>query len=779
MAEDSKPTPRKEDPKEGEKKDEATTTTPTAEAIEIRSPSPTLSVSLLVFWVLPVLILACCSHFAFDKDKSFHLNIPEERRTTIDLTGGNGNNNNKNKMKKKSPSASPSLTPSSGGNMRMMKARSTPQPSPLPSGQSNWPTSYRQTINTIQKRDRKVPRIGTTSKMTTTPSSSSSSSTSANKPAKRDPKKNDHKKKSPSTPSRDPQRQQYEDKIDELRENYQADPEDVLLAIRLADALRLYDITYHDGGTKQPEALETYDRAIDMSVVKRNRMLEAGDETTLSLTGTRNVRNEVTLDYSQKSMDGLLCAMYTAKGKVYFMANMFERAVEAYASCLELEPLYLDALGSRGSSLIILGRYEEAGNDLMTTIENDEQNYFNDAYTGLARILQAKESYIPQGWDTITSRLDELIPSLEGMISSLQHEEQKKMIANTLNRLHHVMFTYHDVKTKDTSEAWDHLSRSFKFKMSALAPWQSGFEQQKIAQTMQIFHKGFWPPEVGSPSSVPVFIVGFVRSGSTLLERVLDAHPDVVGTGEDSVFNGRLDKIRNEIVEASILGDPAALAATVERQADNVVAEMKERWENIDANTATEAEARPEPQRFVDKMLNNYYNIGFIHMLFPKALILHVIREPMDTIFSAYKHEFPPGTLDYTSDFSSLAELYHSYRDLMDHWDKELPGRVTHVRYEDLVHDMPGMAKSIIEATGLDWHDDVLQFHKKKHAVNTLSTTQVRQGIYKHSLQSWRKYEEELQPLVELIGERVDPKRETSLPGYVKPAVLEKESAEL
>lgn len=465
---------------------------------------------------------------------------------------------------------------------------------------------------------------------------------------------------------------------------------------------------------------------------------------------------------------------------------------------------------SRGSSLIILGRYEDAGKDLMTTIENDEQNFFNDAFTGLARILQAKESYIPQGWDPITSRLNDLIPSLEGMISSLQHEEQKKMIANTLNRLHHVMFTYHDVKTKDTAEAWHHLTRSFKFKMSALPPWQSGFEKQKISQTMQIFHKGFWPANVGSPSAVPVFIVGFVRSGSTLLERVLDAHPAVVGTGEDSVFNGRLDKIRNEIVAASVLGDPAALASTVEEQADNVVAEMKERWAIIDANTAksNEVENRVEPQRFVDKMLNNYYNIGFIHMLFPNALILHVIREPMDTIFSAYKHEFPPGTLDYTSDFSSLAELYHryvrcyyfrwlscaslslqltppvfshdnvrSYRDLMDHWDKELPGRVTHVRYEDLVHDMPGMAKSIIEATGLEWHDDVLEFHKKKHAVNTLSTTQVRKGIYKHSLQAWRKYENELQPLVELIGDRVHPNRETSLPGYVKP-VSEEELAE-
>ena len=99
------------------------------------------------------------------------------------------------------------------------------------------------------------------------------------------------------------------------------------------------------------------------------------------------------------------------------------------------------------------------------------------------------------------------------------------------------------------------------------------------------------------------------------------------------------------------------------------------------------------------------------------------------------------------------------------------------VRYEDLVHDMPGMANAIIAATGLDWHEDVLKFHKKKHAVNTLSTTQVRKGIYKDSLQSWRKYEEQLHPLVELIGERVDPQRETTLPGYIKPAA-ENDSSE-
>jgi Sulfotransferase family len=306
---------------------------------------------------------------------------------------------------------------------------------------------------------------------------------------------------------------------------------------------------------------------------------------------------------------------------------------------------------SRGSSLIILGRYEEAGRDLMTTIRNDHRNWFNDAYTGLARILQAKESVLPEGWDPIIERLNELIPSLEGMVTGASSEDSRKVIASTLNRLHHVMFTYHDVKTNDVSEAWDHITRSFKHKMSALPEWHSGFERQKIQQTMAIFHRGFWPKDVGSSSQTPIFIIGFVRSGSTLLERVLDAHPGIVGTGEDSVFNGRLDKIRNEIVEASVLGDPSALIDTLQRQADNVVSEMKERWRIIEANTAKASEAEAytevsEPQRFVDKMLNNYYNVGFIHMLFPKALILHVIREPMDTIFSAYKHEFPPGTLD-------------------------------------------------------------------------------------------------------------------------------------
>ncbi|KAL3911051.1 MAG: hypothetical protein SGILL_007436 [Bacillariaceae sp.] len=550
--------------------------------------------------------------------------------------------------------------------------------------------------------------------------------------------------------------------------------------IELADALRMYDVQYHDGGTAQEEAIASYEKAIDLAWARRNSQIEQGLATNSAL-GRVDVPEELTLPYPDRSIDGILAALYTALGKVYFMANMFEKAIASYTVVLEgssrsnnvpIEPLYLDAMSARGSARIIVGNYEGAAQDFWTVIQNDTPGRFLDVFTGLARVLQAKESAVPQGWEPMIEIMTRMIGALEQ-----QQQGNNQFVSNTLNRLYHVLFLYHDVKTKDTDAAWEFLTKAYQHKMSALPAWNAGMEAQKIAATKSIFHRGFWPPNVGSPSKVPVFIIGFVRSGSTLLERVLDAHPQIVGTGENSVFNGRLDDIRNKIVETSMIGDSNALTSVIASLADGVVDEMKQRWEMV-ASAEDRAAGETNAERYVDKMLTNYYNVGFIHMLFPNALILHVAREPMDTIFSAYKHEFPPGPLDYTSEFSSLAELYHAYRDLMEHWDKELPGRVTHVRYEDLVHDMPGVSRKIIEATGLEWDDSVLDFHKKKQAVNTLSTTQVRKGIYKDSLQAWRRYEDHLNPLVNLIGERTAFNLKTSLKGYEPPPpVTEAETA--
>lgn len=414
-------------------------------------------------------------------------------------------------------------------------------------------------------------------------------------------------------------------------------PNDMIKAILLADALRLFDVQYHDGGTRQKEALETYQRALEMALAKRNSMIEEGEETNRSMAGTNEVNEEVIMDYTERSIDGILCAIYTSQGKTYFMANMFQMAVEAYTNALRIEPFYLDAMASRGSTRIILGEYKDAAQDFLQVMERDTARRFQDVYTGLSKILQAKESAVPGGWTPMVESLNKMIPHLEKQLFLHDSPAAIGLLSNTLNRFYHVLFLYHDVKTKDIDAAWVNLSKAYQYKMRTLPKWSTGQETQKVTATKSIFRGGFWTKGIGSQSRVPIFIIGFVRSGSTLLERVLDAHPQIAGMGENSVFNGKLEYIRNKIVEHSTLGnpDPNALSTLIESLADDVISEMQNRWRMV---TSGDGE---EPSKYVDKMLTNYYNVGFIHLLFPNALILHVAREPMDTIFSAYKHEFP------------------------------------------------------------------------------------------------------------------------------------------
>lgn len=279
--------------------------------------------------------------------------------------------------------------------------------------------------------------------------------------------------------------------------------------------------------------------------------------------------------------------------------------------------MYLDAMSSRGSSYIILGEYAAAAIDLSMVMKNDSGRRFQDVFTGLARILQAKESAVPEGWSPMIEIVVQLISLLESQMDSIG-TERSGVILNSLNRLYHVLFIYHDAKTGDTGLAWEALTKSYGYKMRTLPPFNASLERQKVSATKQIFHRGFFPEGVGSQTMTPIFIIGFVRSGSTLLERVLDAHPAIYGSGENSVFNGQLDHIRNKIVEASMV-DSSNLSSVIEGLADGVVDEMVRRWEMV-------AGEGVEPTRLVDKMLTNYYNVGFIHMLFPNALILHVAR---------------------------------------------------------------------------------------------------------------------------------------------------------
>jgi tetratricopeptide (TPR) repeat protein len=226
----------------------------------------------------------------------------------------------------------------------------------------------------------------------------------------------------------------------------------------------------------------------------------------------------------------------------------------------------------------------------------------------------------------------------------------------------------------------------------------------------------------GSRSAAPIFIVGFPRSGSTLIEQILASHPQVQGLGETGVLP--------RLVTHGYPDTPAALKDLAARY----LAAMRERgWDGA--------------SRFVDKTLENYLHVGLIRLMFPKASILHAVRDPIDTAFACYRQLFTTGNETLYA-LDDIAAEYGRYRGLMDYWTAVLPRGVAEVGYETLVGDPEAQIRGLIETAGLSWNPAVLRFHERAGAVTTASASQVRRPIYATSVARWRGYADQLQPLI-------------------------------
>jgi len=238
----------------------------------------------------------------------------------------------------------------------------------------------------------------------------------------------------------------------------------------------------------------------------------------------------------------------------------------------------------------------------------------------------------------------------------------------------------------------------------------------------------------------PAFIVGMPRSGTTLLERIIDAHPEAVGAGELDMA----PRILSSLVERSGTRGvfPASLAALTPTLLGECAASYLERISGAGAAAS----------RVVDKLPHNFLTLGLISLLFPGATILHASRHPLDTCLSCF---FTPLSRAhaYKFTFGGLATEYTEYRRLMDHWTSVLPGRITHVVYENIVAHPSDEAHRIIAALGLPWHDACLDFHNSRGPVVTASVNQVRRPLYATSINRWKNYEP-------YIGELIDSLRD-------------------
>ena len=250
---------------------------------------------------------------------------------------------------------------------------------------------------------------------------------------------------------------------------------------------------------------------------------------------------------------------------------------------------------------------------------------------------------------------------------------------------------------------------------------------------------------LGNDSDAPVFIVGMPRSGTTLTEQILASHPRAFGAGERS-FAGRafhsLPAAMGRTGEATDCVADAG-ATEVRALADWHLAELRSLVEKAGLHIG-------DIERIVDKMPDNYSLLGWIVTLFPKARIIHCRRDVRDVAVSCWMTPFKE--LRWAFDLRYIGRRIRQYQRIMDHWRKVLPVPMLEIDYEETVADQEGQTRRLLDFVGLPWDDACLAFHKTERLVRTASVTQVRQPIYKRSIERWRNYEGALGPLLEVLS---------------------------
>ena len=246
-------------------------------------------------------------------------------------------------------------------------------------------------------------------------------------------------------------------------------------------------------------------------------------------------------------------------------------------------------------------------------------------------------------------------------------------------------------------------------------------------------------PRPSRPCDLPVFVAGFPRSGTTLVDRIIDAHPQAIGLGE-SVDLSRMRRDLTLTIGSSLpwpecIGDLDA--EDVERLAGKVAESFRRR-----ARRAVRA---------ADKSLENWQSLGLIAILCPAARVIHIRRDALDTCLSCYFERLHPASHRYALDLRQLGRVHRGHQRLMEHWKAVLDLPILDVDYEQLTRDPEPVVRRIIEFCGLPWDERCLRFHETGRAAATLSHDQVRRPMYTTSVERWRKFEPHLGPLREAL----------------------------
>ena len=425
----------------------------------------------------------------------------------------------------------------------------------------------------------------------------------------------------------------------------------------------------------------------------------------------QTTQNLILADISEPATLGIFAATLV-------FSEDYVGATAVYKRLTVLYPLLAEHHTNLGAMFHYRHCVEEAEQALLKAIEIDKKQY--RAYWLLSQLRAASMRnnhvalFLKQ---LIQPRLSEEGRILLNFSLAKEREDQKQYTLafdnlNTANKLKFDTLNYHD----DDSRQFFHAIRLS--------------HQQSMLKVTN-----------GYDSDQPIFIVGMPRTGTTLVEQVIAANPQVYAAGELQDF------FRAMCRQAGGRGGRLP--------GKQVVAQIAEfNFEKLGRDYIDLTRPRTSQARyFIDKLPENFLYLGAIHKALPNARIIHMTRDPMDTCLSNYKTLFSMGMYPHSYSLDALVEYYHYYSELMAYWNQSFGEAIVNVRYEDVVSQPNVEFARIFSHCRLEWDPTYLDYRKTSAAVGTASAAQVRQPIYTSSVGKWRCYQSQLQYFAEKLAE--------------------------
>lgn len=422
-------------------------------------------------------------------------------------------------------------------------------------------------------------------------------------------------------------------------------------------------------------------------------------------------RPAAALDQYRKALDLNIAAPEEVHSNMGVILGELQRHTEArraYETALQLAPGHIPALYNLGLLHEELGDWDGAG-DLFRRILALQPDY-DDARCRLAH------------GSKVASVDDAIIDDLQAALLSPGRTDV------ALENLHYALGKAYD-DCGAYEQAFAHYQQGNRFSARRVGPYDRAAQEALVSTLIEVFDARSITATQSESEAAPIFVCGMFRSGSTLLEQMLAAHPALQSGGELDFFNARVPL-------------PGALAA-LDAAGRQTLGEAY--LDHLDS-------LFPGPERVIDKRPDNFVYLGLIRTLFPNARFIVTRRDPLDNGLSVYFQQLGP-RFAYANDLTDIGHYFAQYTRLMQHWRECFPESLVEVAYEQVVSEPRTALEPVLSFLGLDWDDRCLAFYERDNRVRTASVWQVRQPLYLGSSGRSHHYEAPLEPLRRQLAE--------------------------